>query len=657
MARRGSRFNRGRVQRFGTVGQYDYGPSGAITEDFGDVAKEVGTAFQKRVEVAEKAKERIDKYDKEALEGLDFPYTGVADLDRATMAIAQQAKEGLFAAKQRIGTMVEDPNRPGKKKMYTIDDFSSFKNNLLNGAKIYKGTPDLVQKQLESFSENENISDISSDGLTKTLGSRLSTESAYNIEIDKNGNFVGSSLNKDGERQNYDMKKLAMNGVQQVEKFDSIKDIADFQKVYASKQKNFEIDGQTYTAEQVLGNPVLFTKHVERQAPAFESAKKQYIENFKTDDNKVISYLYDRMGVKLGSKGDEENSIILNSDTGKFEISETLRNKARDAFALELEGAFGTKTTGKAQIIPKDKPVKGKIDTDRADVVIGEMNQTFSTEGNQAITVDDKGKSTRAVHSFKDLDFSLHLTNSIGQEQVINSASATMDADTNATNSVLSTQAQQFLNDNKLTGRNSDLYAGGNIRPKFVSENASGALKIDSETNEIAIEKDISSGALGIQGFSLGLDLTEADLTELGAVGMNGNALSGITGVSFTYERYKNNDFVQDATETDIESAYPRRPVGIRFVGNTTLKRKSDTKGTFESGQQLEKGTKIVGESKEVGQMMTNMIEDQQIAAYVKVLGKNQPGIQKAFNDALKNNMTNTEAFYKAMITLKALKG
>ena len=30
---------------------------------------------------------------------------------------------------------------------------------------------------------------------------------------------------------------------------------------------------------------------------------------------------------------------------------------------------------------------------------------------------------------------------------------------------------------------------------------------------------------------------------------------------------------------------------------------------------------------------------------------------EKAFNDAIKNNMTNTEAFYKAMITLKALKG
>ena len=654
MARRGSRFNRGRVQRFGTVGQYDYGPSGAITEDFGDVAKEVGTAFQKRVEVAEKAKERIDKYDKEALEGLDFPYTGVADLDRATMAIAQQAKEGLFAAKQRIGTMVDDPNRPGKKKMYTIDDFSSFKNNLLNGAKIYKGTPDLVQKQLESFSENENISDISSDALTKTLGSRLSTESAYNIGIDNNGNFVGSSLNKDGERQNYDMKKLAMNGVQQVEKFDSIKDIADFQKVYASKQKDFEIDGQTYTAEQVLGNPVLFTKHVEGQAPAFESAKKQYIENFKTDDNKVISYLYDRMGVKLGD--DEENSIILNSDTGKFEISETLRTKAQKAFSQELEGAFGTKTTGKAQILPKDKPVKGKIDTDRADVVIGEMNQTFSTEGNQAITVDDKGKSTRAVHSFKDLDFSLHLTGNIGEEKVIDAASATMDTDTNS-NLVLSTKAQQYLTENKLVGRNTDLYRDKKLRPKFLNEGSKEAMKVPKNEKLSPIEKDILNGALGIQGFSLGLDLNEADLAELGAVGMNGNALSGITGVSFTYERYKNPDFVQTSTTADFEDYYPKRPVGIRFVGNTTLKRKSDTKGTFESGQQLEKATKIVGESKEVGQMMTNMIEDQQIAAYVKVLGKNQPGIQKAFNDALKNDMTNTEAFYKAMITLKALKG
>lgn len=657
MARRPSRFTTPRGNRYASVPQYDYGPAGAITTDFGQIGKDALEQQQKAMEIAGKARERIDKYEKEAQESQDYPYTGVASLDEATMNIAQQAKEGLFAAKQKIGTMQPDPGRPGKNKLFTIDDFASYKNNLINGSKIYKGTPDLVQKQLEEFSKNENISDISSDGLTKTLGSRLSTESAYNIKIDDNGNFVGSSLNKEGEKQNYDMKKLAMNGVQEVNKFDSISDIKNFQTVYANQQKDFEIDGESFTAEQVLGNPVLFTKHVEGQSPVFESAKTQYLENFKTDDNKVISYLYDRMGVKLGDKDDKENSIILNSDTGKFEISETLRNKAQKAFSQELEGAFGTKTTGKAQIMAKDRPVRGKIDTDRADVVIGEMNQTFSTEGNQAITVNEKGQSNRSVHSFKDLDFSLHLTNSIGQEKVIDAASQSMDIDTNATNSVLSTQAQQFLNQNKLTGRNSDLYAGGNIRPKFVSESPDQALEIDKDTNEIAIEKDISSGALGIQGFSLGLDLNESDLTELGAVGMNGNALSGITGVSFTYERFKNKDFVQDASKTDLESAYPRRPVGIRFVGNTTLKSKSDTKGTFESGQQLEKGTKIVGESKEVGQMMTNMIEDQQIAAYVKVLGKNQPGIQKAFNDALKNGRTNTEAFYKAMITLKQLKG
>ena len=657
MARRPSRFTGSRGgNRYASVPQYDYGPAGAITTDFGQIGKDALEQQQKAMEIAGKARERIDKYEKEAQESQDFPYTGVASLDEATMNIAQQAKEGLFAAKQKIGTMQPDPNRPGKNKLFTIDDFASYKNNLINGSKIYKGTPELVQKQLEEFSKNENISGISSEGITKTLGSRLSSSGAYDIGIDDNGNFKGSSKDENGEQQDFDFKTMSLNGVQEVNKFDSISDIQNFQKVYANQQKDFEIDGESFTAEQVLGNPVLFTKHVEGQAPAFESAKLQYLENFKTDDNKVISYLYDRMGVKLGSKGGEENSIIMNSDTGKFEISETLRKKAKDAFALELEGAFGTKTTSKAQIMAKDRPVRGKIDTDRADVVIGEMNQTFSTEGNQAITVNEKGQSNRAVHSFKDLDFSLHLTNSIGQEKVIDAASQSMDSEENST-LVLSKQAQQFLNDNKLTGRNSDLYAGGNIRPKFVSENTSEALNIDPETNEIAIEKDISSGALGIQGFSLGLDLNESDLTELGAVGMNGNALSGITGVSFTYERFKNKDFVQDASKTDLEAAYPRRPVGIRFVGNTTLKSKSDTKGTFESGQQLEKGTKIVGESKEVGQMMTNMVEDQQIAAYVKVLGKNQPGIQKAFNDAIKNNMTNTEAFYKAMITLKALKG
>lgn len=656
MARRPSRFTTPRGNRYASVPQYDYGPAGAITTDFGQIGKDALAQQQKAMEIAGKARERIDKYEKEAQESQDYPYTGVASLDEATMNIAQQAKEGLFAAKQKIGTMQPDPRRPGKNKLFTIDDFASYKNNLINGSKIYKGTPDLVQKQLEEFSKNENISGISSEGITKTLGSRLSSSGAYAIGIDEQGNFKGSSKDGNDDRQDFDFKTMALNGVQEVNKFDSISDIKNFQTVYANQQKDFEIDGESFTAEQVLGNPVLFTKHVEAQAPEFDSAKKQYLENFKTDDNKVISYLYDRMGVKLGDKDDKENSIILNSDTGKFEVSETLRKKAGDAFALELEGAFGTKTTGKAQIMAKDRPVRGKIDTDRADVVIGEMNQTFSTEGHQAIKVNEKGQSTRAVHSFKDLDFSLHLTNNIGQERVIDAASAAMDLDTN-TSSVLSTKAQQFLNDNKLTGRNSDLYAGKNIRPKFVSESPKEALMYDDQTKELAIETDIRSGALGIQGFSLGLDLTESDLSELGAVGMNGNALSGITGVSFTYERSKNNEYKQEASATDIEQAYPKRPVGIRFVGNTTLKSKSDTKGTFESGQQLEKSTKIVGESKEVGQMMTNMIEDQQIAAYVKVLGKNQPGIQKAFNDAINNNMTNTEAFYKAMITLKALKG
>lgn len=655
MARRPSRFAGLRGNRFASVPQYDYGPSGAITTDFGQIAKDALAQQQKAMEIADKARERIDEYEKEAQESQDYPYTGIASLDEATMNIAQQAKQGLFDARQRIGTMVDDPNRPGKKKLYTIDDFASYKNNLINGSKIFKGTPDLVQKQLEEFSKNENISDISSEGVAKTLGSRLSSSGAYNISLDEKGNFIGSSVDEDGKQQAFDFKTIAMNGVQEVNKFDSVGDISNFQKVYANTKKTFEIDGETFTSEQVLGNPVLFTKHVEEQSTEFDSAKKQYLDNFENDSSKIISYLYDNMGIKLGD--DPEKDVVLNPNTGKFEVSDTLRGKARKAFANELDGAFGTKTTGRAQLLPKDKPVRGKIDTDRADVIIGEMNQTFSTEGNQAIKVQD-GKSTRVRHGFQDLDFSLHVTGNIMSESVIDAASASMDTDTNATNSVLSPVAQDYMQQNKLTGRNSDLFMNNNIRPKFVSESPKEALMYDDQTKELAIETDIRSGALGIQGFSLGLDLTESDLSELGAVGMNGNALSGITGVSFTYERFKNNEYKQEASATDIEQAYPKRPVGIRFVGNTVLKKTSDDRtGTISSGSITEQGTKIVGQTKEVGQMMTNMIEDQQIPAYIKVLGKNSPGIEKAFNDALKNGRTNTEAFYKAMTTLKQLKG
>lgn len=639
MARRGSRFNRGRVQRFGTVGQYDYGPSGAITEDFGDVAKEVGTAFQKRVEVAEKAKERIDKYDKEALEGLDFPYTGVADLDRATMSIAQQAKEGLFAAKQRIGTMVEDPNRPGKKKMYTIDDFSSFKNNLLNGAKIYKGTPDLVQKQLESFSENENISDISSDGLTKTLGSRLSTESAYNIEIDDNGNFIGSSLNKEGERQNYDMKKLAMNGVQQVEKFDSIKDIADFQKVYASKQKDFEIDGQTYTAEQVLGNPVLFTKHVEGQAPAFESAKKQYIENFKTDDNKVISYLYDRMGVKLGSKGDEENSIILNSDTGKFEISRTLRNKARDAFALELEGAFGTKTTGKAQILPKDKPVKGA--TEKKATITPDLKQTFSSKNYPNVGESGQQKS----HGAQDI---IDKMRAISASRMSADPQSSMNAILNEGISVADKESAQAAAytafDTNFQNQNADLFKEGKMR----------------EFGKIETKADIEAGKTDFEGVSVGFDLKEADLKEFGLVSSADTPMTGISGISFSYRRelIKGKDS-QYSTEVesgfDVDAQTRKIPTGIRLAGNSIIQSRSVGENVKLPEGELTGKTASEQRSQQFSTtVFTNNITDDRIPQLVKMLSLSSPNIQRAFEQELRNKASNnTEAFYKAINSLK----
>lgn len=638
MARRGSRFNTGRVQRFGSVGQYDYGPSGAITTDFGDVAKEVGTAFEKRVEVAEKAKERIDKYNKEAQEALDFPYTGVADLDRATMNIAQQAKEGLFDAKQKIGTMVDDPNRPGKKRLYTIDDFAAFKNNLLNGSKIYKGTPDLVQKQLESFSKNENISDISSDALTRTMGSRLSTESAYDIQIDENGNFVGKSLDKDGNRQAYDMKKFAMNGVQEIDKFDSVQDIADFQKVYANKQKDFEIDGESYTAEQVLGNPVLFTKHVEGQSPVFESAKKQYLENFKTDDSKVISYLYDRMGIKLGD--DPENSITLNSNTGKFEVSETLRTKALKAFTNELNGAFGTKTTGKAQIMARARATGAP---EKRATITSDLKQTFSSENYPNV-----GKEGQLVsHGAQDI---------IGKMRAI--SKARMSADPESEMNKLLKQDQTIADidskeaseytafDSNFINQNPDLFKDGRQR----------------EMGKIETYDDVKGQKINFEGVSIGLDLAEADLKEFGLVSSADTPMTGISGISFSYRR----EFINEADKnpqytTEAESGFDvntqtrKVPTGIRLAGNSVIQSRSVGENVkLPEGELTGKTASEQRKQQFSTTVFTNNITDDRIPQLVKMMSKSSPNIQRAFEQALRDKApNNTVAFYNAINSLK----
>lgn len=636
MARRGSRFNTGRVQRFGSVGQYDYGPSGAITTDFGDVAKEVGTAFEKRVEVAERAKERIDKYNKEAQEALDFPYTGVADLDRATMNIAQQAKEGLFDAKQKIGTMVDDPNRPGKKKLYTIDDFAAFKNNLLNGSKIYKGTPDLVQKQLESFSKNENISDISSDALTRTMGSRLSTESAYDIQIDENGNFVGKSLDKDGNRQAYDMKKFAMNGVQEIDKFDSVQDIADFQKVYANKQKDFEIDGESYTAEQVLGNPVLFTKHVEGQSPVFESAKTQYLENFKTDDSKVISYLYDRMGVRLGSKGDEEKSIILNKDTGRFEVSETLRNKALAAFKNELEAAFGTKTTGKAQIMARARAAGAP---EKRATITSDLKQTFSSE-----TYPNVGEQGQQVsHGAQDI---------INKMRAISAARMTADPQA-AMNEFLKKDYTFADPDSK------EAAASNSFDTKFRNENAD--LYIDGNQRElgpITTKADVDKGKTDFEGVSIGIDLTETDLKEFGLVSSADTPMTGISGISFSYRREKI-ESPQYGTEAesgfDVNTQTRKVPTGIRLAGNSVIQSRSVGENVkLPEGELTGKTASEQRKQQFSTTVFTNNITDDRIPQLVKMMSKSSPNIQRAFEQALRDKApNNTVAFYNAINSLK----
>ena len=79
-----------RVRRFPGVGTYDYGPAAAITTDFGQIARDNLADFRNAQETARKARERIDKAQKEAQDAQDYERTGIKDVDAATFDLASK---------------------------------------------------------------------------------------------------------------------------------------------------------------------------------------------------------------------------------------------------------------------------------------------------------------------------------------------------------------------------------------------------------------------------------------------------------------------------------------------------------------------------------------------------------------------------------------
>lgn len=662
------RFSRGRRNRFASVPTYDYGPGGGINTDFGAIASDVATDYEKRIEVADEAQERIDTFQKEATESQDYPHTGVADIDQSTINIANQAKQGILDARNRIGTQFKDAN--GVTRMYTIDDFATYKNNLINGSKIWSGQAKLVETTMDNYSKNDKLSGITTEGFINGIGGTQSKDKSYNVGIDEFGNFKLKVQDADGNETFTDYKQTAINGVEEINRFNSTEDISEFQKVYANTKKTFQIDGQQYSAEQVLSNPVLFTQHVTEQSDDFEAAKNQYIENFKNDKQKVISYAYDNMGVKLGGFDEEGNLIDQNTigvdSRGRFVIGTEVQKKAAERFTAEVNGAFGSKEEGKAQIMRQKPVVNRKRDTSFDNMTVGgNSSQTFSTDTNFRLkTVGADGSTRTAQFGFQDVAYNLFMKTSGMEADPEASAANLMEKSAKTSRAagepIFSRETLDVVAaDNEFKSQNTDFFDNtGAVRNRLYSD--SEAVKVGS----VELEKSIQRGDIDIESMSVGVDMSASDMEELGLTGVNGSPLTSISGIAFTYERYKadvkeSEDPTADGTIEELNRKYPKRAVGIRIIGNGNI---STTKKLSEGSPQLF-GAEEVGatgtqkNTKKTAQLTSGLIQDNQIPQIVTYMSKNTPGFERLFNERLNiPGVSRAQAFYSALQQIKNIK-
>jgi len=709
-------FDRGRTRRnpYLSGGSYDYGPPAAITEDFGEIGRGLEKGFDEAIDLAMKAEERLDKYTKEAQESQDFENTGISDIDNATRNLAYSAKEQLFDRKNMIGQDVPYTTRNGKIKTrkYTINDFNKFKNNLVNNSKIWSGQINLVNKTLEEYEKNDQLSDVTKEAFLQSVGATVNKNLSYNINVDENGNFKlissGIDINPYGGDEeevqiisNY--KQSAVNKIQEVNKFDAVADIEKFRKTYAERKKTFEIGGERYRSDQVLADMGLFTRHITEQSDDFDKSLESYLDNFSNDKQKVIDYA-SKMGVKFGmiemkdgnptgKRGyidkktnkfvEDTNRIFINED-GTLELGEDARKNARADFKNAVLGAFGQKTEENLTKFRKQTPSPAPARTEYGVTMTGNLTQTFNTEKDQVSVFNNTtGRTNQKSFGFNDISFAGLSVNSMNAKEAreqydnafnqeaanikyppaVNQALFGMKKGVNEAGEVI----EQEYNLGNFEADNSDLYINGNVR----STGFGGKNGLPT-TDEDEMRDNIERGHIAMASFGIGVDMTSSDLSELGITavknsGGSGRQLTGINGVAFTYERVENTKYEmpdnpdEASNPRELEKHWPKRPIGVRLIGNTVqgVTKASGRADTFtQEGAQTSTNIADTDTTKETQQLPTDLIPDGQIPQLIKLMSKKSEGLQQMFQGyANQANISNTHAFYLTMQRLQQISG
>ena len=550
---------------------YDSRKAGGLNQtNFGDIAKTFTEGQRYIREVAERTDKKIQDNVNAVMESTDYKYIGQADIDSASADVMNGIRNDLFAEKAKIGV-----------DGYTVNDFNKVYNKAMNSAKSFGGIQEFAKTQLEAIEKNDKLSDIVKDGFINNIGAAFSKDGKYKIDFDQ-GDIIMTSFVEDEDGNinpvSTDMKRFMINGQDEIEKFDALGSVAEVQKIYMDRQKDYlGVDFQ-----QIQGNPGLWaeTLTTSGEGPKFKAFLDSHIENFSKSDD-AIAYAYDSMGMKLGRDISQRN--------GKFLLSDEQRKEIGDNYRTMIEGQMGIKQDGHGRYIAAPSVSGGSVKA-------APFQTTFSY--NPSVVMAD-GIATTGWNSSI---MAASLTSSLLPKSERSKISST------DTNVALQNKIKTIFNNDPdqlaaFENRNRDMYAyvGG----------------IATMTND----EDLAYTPVGISA-----DMQSQDLSELAISSSNDRPFSNISGIMVVERAIKDDD--GNVTKEQF----------FRLRGNVTLEESLTAREVaFEGGNLSKDGSKLSA-SQNRSLMTTEFsdpLNDENVELVLGSIAKANPSFKTRYETAL----------------------
>lgn len=599
-----------RTNRYSQLGGYEYYADQPISVDFGAI----GDKFLEGQKYIEERRQfeiaKLEQKDKDLREASDFPLSGNADVDKAGMIVGEGIRNDLHNARKRIGLSPEDGG-------LTRAEYREIYNNTMNSAKAYKGISQFAKNEFERIEKDDSLSDIVGDLYNQSIGAVYDADRNYGIRTE-NGNIILMTQDEQGKKHDTDLKKLLVNKAQDVKKFDVFGSVSDIKKLYMGQNKTLQglNPGEKFSVVDIEGNPALFTSHVVGQGKAFGQFLDTYLDAFENSD-RVVSFMYDHQGVKLGGKDG------IQFKNGRIALTKDQRKKAREDYKKYIQGQIGVQEVGKYQFIPQGN--RSSSSTKDTVVVYGNMTGTNPKTLNQPLGLQDILSANVAGEYVK-----LPMDDRPAALGLMKAYELSTDA------------AKGEINNSYKTFKtfNPDLY---DTKGKFKIEATRDSNGEYSYINEDFDREGGKSDKLEFESFSIGANLGSGAMDSINSTSSSGQALKNISGIVFSKQRFKpvnkdekpvfNADGKVDLDTTGVDI------IGFRLAGNVVYQEKGTESGFIapKKGETQEKGYDQ-REQELKGTGFTNTLTGSDATSVLRQLSTDNPAITLAIEAFKKRN-------------------